>query len=330
MATIPSFETLGYEETDGVAWVTLNRPEVYNAFNAVMQRELRTLWRALRRHDDVRVVVLTGAGDKAFCTGIDRNEALGDATGDATAGEDGEAVHVGAGTTPFMFDDPGEDLGPKTCDLWKPVIGAVNGMACGGAFYLLGEVDFIIATDQATFFDPHVTYGMAAAFEPLQMTGPMPFGELARLTLLGASERMCAQRAHQIGLVSELATDVADLRDAAGWAAGPSPTRLRWPSKARCGRCGPDGISPGARRSPSATPSSASATATRRWPRVRSGSLRAPAWSGGCAEPSGRVALLMEASGTSVPPTGTHAAFSSTRTRRQRPNRVIRRRPKYR
>ena len=219
MAVIPSFETLGYEESDGVAWVTLDRPEVYNAFNAVMQRELRTLWRALRRHDDVRVVVLTGAGDKAFCTGIDRNEALGDATGDATVGEDGEAVHVGAGSTPFMFDDPGEDLGPKTCDLWKPVIGAVNGMACGGAFYLLGEVDFIIATEQATFFDPHVTYGMAAAFEPLQMTGKMPFGDLARLTLLGASERLSAQRAHQIGLVSELAADVADLREKAGWAA---------------------------------------------------------------------------------------------------------------
>ena len=219
MAVIPTFETLGYEESDGVAWVTLDRPEVYNAFNAVMQRELRTLWRALRRHDDVRVVVLTGAGDKAFCTGIDRNEALGDATGDATVGEDGEAVHVGAGSTPFMFDDPGEDLGPKTCDLWKPVIGAVNGMACGGAFYLLGEVDFIIATEHATFFDPHVTYGMAAAFEPLQMSGSMPFGELARLTLLGASERMSAQRAHQIGLVSELAADVDDLREKAGWAA---------------------------------------------------------------------------------------------------------------
>ena len=219
MAAIPSFETLGYEEDDGVAWVTLDRPEVHNAFNAVMQRELRTLWRALRRHDDVRAVVLTGAGDRAFCTGIDRNEALGDAAGDSTVGEDGESVHVGAGTTPFMFDDPGDDLGPKTCDLWKPVIGAVNGMACGGAFYLLGEVDFLIATEQATFFDPHVTYGMAAAFEPLQMTGRMPFGELARLTLLGASERMSAQRAHQIGLVSELATDVDDLRARAAWAA---------------------------------------------------------------------------------------------------------------
>src|SRR5664280_1623095 len=206
MATIPYFETVGYEEHEGVAWVTLNRPDVHNAFNAVMQRELRTLWRALRRHDDVRVVVLTGSGDKAFCTGIDRNEALGGTEPDATAGEDGEPVHVGAGTTPFMFDDPGEDLGPKSCDLWKPVIGAVNGMACGGAFYLLGEVDFLIAT-------------VAAAFEPLQMSGRMPFGELARLTLLGASERLSAARAHEIGLVSELATDVADLRERARWAA---------------------------------------------------------------------------------------------------------------
>jgi enoyl-CoA hydratase/carnithine racemase len=219
MVTIPSFEALDYRESGGVAWVTLNRPEVHNAFNAVMQRELRTLWRALRFHDEVRAVVLTGAGDKAFCTGIDRNEALGEATPDDTVGEDGEVVHVGAGSTPFMFDDPGDNIGPKTCDLWKPVIGAVNGMACGGAFYLLGEVDFIIATEAATFFDPHVTFGMAAAFEPMQMNDKLPFGELTRMTLLGASERVSAIRAYQIGLVTELASDIADLRDRAQWAA---------------------------------------------------------------------------------------------------------------
>jgi enoyl-CoA hydratase/carnithine racemase len=214
MSTIPEFETIDFTESDGVAWVTLDRPEVHNAFNTTMQRELRTLWRALRRRDEVRVVVLTGAGDRAFCTGIDRTEALGDSAGDS-AGD----VRVGAGRTPFMFDDPGESLGPKTCDLWKPVIGAVNGMACGGAFYLLREVDCIIATEAAMFFDPHVTYGMAATFEPLQMIQKMPFGELARLTLLGASERLSAARAFQIGLISELATDVDDLRDKARWAA---------------------------------------------------------------------------------------------------------------
>jgi enoyl-CoA hydratase/carnithine racemase len=231
---MPQFDTLLYEETDHVAWVTLNRPEVMNAFNTVMQRELRDLWRWLRRHDDVRVIVLTGAGEKAFCTGIDRSEAMaegprprrrGSSAATAPRGSDqtpdveGKAVEIGSGSTPFMFDDPGENLGPKTNDLWKPVIAAVNGIACGGAFYMLGEVDFIIAAENATFFDPHLTFNMAASFEPLQMTGRMPFGDLVRLTLLGSAERMSAQRALQIGLVSEL-TPAAELRERAGWAAG--------------------------------------------------------------------------------------------------------------
>jgi enoyl-CoA hydratase/carnithine racemase len=225
---MPEFETLGYEESEGVAWVTLNRPEVMNAFNTTMQRELRTVWRWLRRHDAVRVVVLTGAGDKAFCTGIDRSEALAEgprprrseAPGPA-ADPDGadEGVHIGSGSTPFMFDDPGENLGPKANDLWKPVIAAVNGIACGGAFYMLGEVDFMIAAEHATFFDPHLTFNMAAAFEPLQMTGRMPFGDLVRLTLLGSEERMSAQRALQIGLVTEV-VPAAELRPRAQWAAG--------------------------------------------------------------------------------------------------------------
>jgi enoyl-CoA hydratase/carnithine racemase len=208
-----NFETLGYEERDGVAWVTLNRPDRLNAFNSLMQRELRDLWRGLRRHDDVRCIVLTGAGDKAFCTGIDRLEQMG---GDVDATTDPDVV--GSGSTPFMFDDPGDNIGPKSCDLWKPVIAAVNGMACGGAFYMLGEVEFIIAADHATFFDPHVTYGMTAAFEPMHMAGVMPFGEIMRLSLLGNHERLSARRANEIGLVSEVVPK-EQLRDAAAWAA---------------------------------------------------------------------------------------------------------------
>jgi enoyl-CoA hydratase/carnithine racemase len=219
---MPDFETLAYEESDGVAWVTLNRPDVLNSFNTTMQRELRDLWRWLRRHDDVRVIVLTGAGDKAFCTGIDRSEALADGPRagrggtSATIGDD--TIGIGSGTTPFMFDDPGDNLGPKSNDLWKPVIAAVNGIACGGAFYMLGEVDFMIAAETATFFDPHLTFNMAASFEPLQMTGRMPFGDLVRLTLLGSEERMSAARALQIGLVTEV-VPASELRARAGWAA---------------------------------------------------------------------------------------------------------------
>ena len=205
---IPEFETIRYDESDdGVATITLNRPEVHNAFNALMQRELKTVWRALRRHDPVRCIVLTGAGEKAFCTGIDRMEQMGD-----RKSESADPEIVGSGSTPFMFDDPGDNIGPKSCDLWKPVIAAVNGMACGGAFYMLGEVEFIVAAEHATFFDPHVTYGMTAAFEPIHMAGITPFGEIMRLSLMGNYERMSAQRAFQIGMVSEVVPG-ADLGD---------------------------------------------------------------------------------------------------------------------
>ena len=98
------------------------------------------------------------------------------------------------------------------------MIAAVNGMACGGAFYLLGEADFIIAVEDATFFDPHVTYGMVAGYEPIHMLQKMPFGEIMRLTLLGNHERMSAARAHEIGLVSEV-VQRDGLREAAQWAA---------------------------------------------------------------------------------------------------------------
>ena len=203
------FETVRYRVQDGVAWVQLDRPEVLNAFNVQMQQELRSIWRHLRGDDEVRVVVLTATGDRAFCTGIDRMETMGDAEG---------AREVGTRSTPFHFDDPGDNIGPKTNDLWKPVVCAVNGMACAGAFYLLGEVDIIIASDNATFFDPHVTYGMAAVFESIHMAQRMPLGEVLRMQLLGAHERLSAARAHQVGLVSEVVAP-EELQERAAWIA---------------------------------------------------------------------------------------------------------------
>jgi enoyl-CoA hydratase/carnithine racemase len=113
-----------------------------------------------------------------------------------------------------MFDDPGHAMCPKANDLWKPVVAAVNGMACGGAFYLLGEADIIIASSTATFFDPHVTYGMTAAFEPIQLLGRMAFGDLVRMSLLGAAERLSAETALRSGLVSEVTEPDELLRQA--------------------------------------------------------------------------------------------------------------------
>ena len=202
-------ETITVERDGHVAWVSLDRPAALNAFDATMQAELRETWRAFRTDDDVRVIVLIGAGEKAFCVGIDRDQ-------DFSALDDSSNLYGTSNN--FMYDDPGDDLGPKSCDLWKPVICAVNGMACGGAFYMLAECDIIIAADHATFFDPHVTYGMAAVYEPMKMLQRMPLGEILRLSLLGNHEHMSAETAMRIGLVSEVVPSVK-LRERAKWIA---------------------------------------------------------------------------------------------------------------
>ncbi|MFF4213339.1 enoyl-CoA hydratase/isomerase family protein [Streptomyces sp. NPDC001796] len=170
----------------GVAVVTLDRPGRLNAVDLATAGELAACWRAFRYDDSVRAVVLTGAGERAFCTGLDR---------DADVPQPG---------SPYMLDDPLLRIGPKANDLWKPVIAAVCGMACGGAFYLLGESEFVVADETASFFDPHTAYGMVSAYEAVYMAHRMPYGEAARMALMGTAERISARRAYEIGLVSEL------------------------------------------------------------------------------------------------------------------------------
>ncbi|MBB33177.1 MAG: enoyl-CoA hydratase [Acidimicrobiaceae bacterium] len=204
-----SYETISVEIKNNVGIVTLNRPEVLHAFNEVMRAEIKDTWRAFREIDEVHSILLTTSGDKAFCVGIDRS-------GEMTALEDSENLFGTSNN--FMYDDPGDDLGPKSCDLWKPIVCAVNGMCCGGAFYFLSECDVILASDNATFFDPHVTYGMPAVYEPIKMTQRMPLGEILRLTLLGNHERLSADTALRIGLISEV-TSIDELHETAVWIA---------------------------------------------------------------------------------------------------------------
>lgn len=185
----------------GVAVVTLDRVRRHNAVDLATAAELAAVWRALRFEDEVRAVVLTGAGTAAFCTGIDRG------------------AQVPQPGSPYSADDPLVSIGPKANDLWKPVVAAVNGMACGGAFYLLGEAEFIVSSSSATYFDPHTSYGMVSAYEAVYMAQRMPFGEAARMSLMGTAERLSARRAYEIGLVSELA-EPGELLAAALRAAG--------------------------------------------------------------------------------------------------------------
>src|SRR5690606_17767451 len=116
----------------------------------------------------------------------------------------------GGGGNVLMYDDlfaqvdPGELLGPKSNKLWKPVICAVHGMAAGGAFYWINESDIVICSEDATFFDPHVTYGMVAALEPIGATYHMPLQQVLRMALLGNDERIGAQAALAMSLVTEV------------------------------------------------------------------------------------------------------------------------------
>jgi enoyl-CoA hydratase/carnithine racemase len=182
------YETITYELSEHVATVTLNRPDKLNAFNQRMCDEFEHLWNAVRLDDDVHVVVLQANGERAFCTGVDVREGL-----DFPANV-------------WSRSDPGVQLGPKHNKVWKPLVTALHGMVAGGALYWVNESDIVICSDDATFFDPHVSYGMTAALEPIGLLQRVPLGEVLRMTLLGLDERMSAERAREIGLVSEVVT----------------------------------------------------------------------------------------------------------------------------
>jgi len=183
------YTTIILDIADGIATITLNRPDRLNCFNRTMVVEFRDAWTRLRTDPKVRVLVLRAAPGRAFCSGVDVKE------GWRAEGED---------TSPFDQDDPGEWLGPKSNKVWKPLIVAVHGMAAGGAFYWLNEADIVICSEDATFFDPHLKFGKISAVEPIGAMGRIPMQEITRMVLLADAERISAQTALRISLVTEV------------------------------------------------------------------------------------------------------------------------------
>ncbi|WP_407685931.1 enoyl-CoA hydratase/isomerase family protein [Mycobacterium sp. HUMS_1102779] len=183
--------TIEFEVIDHVATVTLNRPDQLNSFNEQMATELTATWRRVREDDDIFVAVVRANGERAFCTGIDVSKGAW-------------WYHLPI----FNQEDPGTHLGPKANLVWKPVIAALNGMVAGGAMYFVNECDFAICSESATFFDPHVNSGAVSALEPMGMLSlGVPYGEVMRWALLGSEERLTAQTAQRIGLVTEIVPD---------------------------------------------------------------------------------------------------------------------------
>jgi len=190
---VADYQTIIFEKdtTTNVATVTINRPEQMNSFTRQMMDEFADVWRRVKAEDDIHCVLLKAAPGRAFCTGVDVKASR----------EPGGTV---VSDDEFNAEDPGDFLGPKANKCWKPVICAVHGMAAGGAFYWLNECDIVICSEDATFFDPHVTYGMTSALEPIGATYKMPLNDVLRMVLLGNDERIGAQTALRIGLVSEV------------------------------------------------------------------------------------------------------------------------------
>jgi enoyl-CoA hydratase/carnithine racemase len=183
-----TFETimLDVDADAHVATITLNRPETLNAFNRTMCDEMAQAWQAVKHDDTVHAVVLRAAGDRAFSAGLDVKTPYG------------QPDNV------WNHDDPGEALSPKWQKMWKPVVCAVNGICTAGAFYFVNESDVVICSEDATFFDSHVSAGLVCALEPIGLMRRIGLAETLRIALLGNDERVSAATALRIGLVSEV------------------------------------------------------------------------------------------------------------------------------
>ncbi len=193
-------EHLIIEKHGSVGWLINDRPEQLNAMNSAMRDEFADAWLELDRDPAVRVIVHTGNG-RAFQTGVDVSEIAGDGVGFERYRESVENWDLH-----FTAWQQG---------VRKPVITAVNGICAGGGFHWVAEADIVIAASDAQFFDPHVSIGQVVAIEAIGLMRKMPAEAVMRMALVGRHERMSAQRAYELGMISEVVDPPERLREAA-------------------------------------------------------------------------------------------------------------------
>lgn len=176
---------------DGIAIVTLNRPEARNALGREVRQGLFAAWERFERDSRLRIAILTGAGDKAFCAGGDLKEMM----------------EVGLAVPPRdMFPVPGDNI-----ELSKPTIAAVNGLAYAGGWMIAQACDLCVASTSAKFAVTEVKVGRSSPWAaPLIHMIP----QRVMMEILLTGKPITAQRAYEIGLVNRLA-EPAKLMDAA-------------------------------------------------------------------------------------------------------------------
>ncbi|MBI2862590.1 MAG: enoyl-CoA hydratase/isomerase family protein [Chloroflexi bacterium] len=171
---------------DGVATITLNRPRVLNAFIKAMTAALGGILKELEAREDVRVVIIRGAGDKAFCVGNDLRE------------EAGETKKGQRYTEVYVIGSLAQQI--KT--LKKPTIAAVRGYCRGGGNWLAASCDIVVAAEDATFALPQLNFGVFDLVSGVPMM--QRIGRSKLLDIILTTDVINATEAKQIGLVDRL------------------------------------------------------------------------------------------------------------------------------
>jgi enoyl-CoA hydratase/carnithine racemase len=188
MLDASAFEDLRLEQRGHVLVVTLDREARLNALNLALHDDLPKLWRAVRDDRSVRAIVITGAGTRAFCAGMDLQDL-------ASRGEH-------APTHPNVHEHLKDT--PMQNDVWLPTIVAVNGVCAGSGFHFVADADVVVASTNASFVDSHVNVGQVTAIEPITLLHRIGLGNALRMAVLGRGCRIRAEEALRISLVDEV------------------------------------------------------------------------------------------------------------------------------
>jgi enoyl-CoA hydratase/carnithine racemase len=195
-AVVSGYTRVRVERHGPVGWLVFDRPDAGNAMDAVMFDELEQAWHELDGDTSVRVIVNTGAG-RAFQTGVDVVQIARDI----------DALREHSRRT----RDAELRFTAWHCGVWKPVIAAVNGTCAGGGLHFVADADIVIAASDATFVDPHVSLGQVTAYEGIGLARKSPMEPVLRMALVGRHERMSANRAYELGILSEVVDPPQDL-----------------------------------------------------------------------------------------------------------------------
>jgi enoyl-CoA hydratase len=195
-----TYATLEVTRVGPVGWLVFDRPERGNAIDAAMFTELEEAWAELDADPAVRVIINTGNGI-SFQTGLDLRELASNR----------EALREHSRRT-RAFE---LRMTAWHCQVWKPVVAAVNGVCAGGGLHFVADADIVIAARGATFLDPHVSVGQVSAIETIGLVRRSPMEPILRMALTGRFERMPAARAYELGIISEVVDPPDRLRERA-------------------------------------------------------------------------------------------------------------------